>query len=156
MSTKLLYLLNYHFWDKKGSNWTKLQFRMNVNFYFLSDFDGSFSTSFLKQSNIIYPMFWFERGWGLAVKLIIDPVILLCPAHYCVQQNTMSTLTQIVICSPFTCYGCVISVTSVLSVGDEYGCKTLSRAWVFALIYFRVLEYMFEIYTVYIFPTLKF
>ena len=28
---------------------------------------------------------------------------LLRPAHYCVQQNTVSTLTQRFICSPFTC-----------------------------------------------------
>src|SRR5210317_1697985 len=27
---------------------------------------------------------------------------LLCPTHYCVKQNTVSTLTQKIFCSPFT------------------------------------------------------
>ena len=36
------------------------------------------------------------------VQLYILSNTLLCPAHYCVQQNTVSTLTQRVFCSPFT------------------------------------------------------
>ena len=27
---------------------------------------------------------------------------LLCPTHYCVKQNSVSTLTQKIFCSPFT------------------------------------------------------
>ena len=38
----------------------------------------------------------------IQVKMITYPVILLCPAHYCVDK-TVSTFTQRFNCSPFLC-----------------------------------------------------
>ena len=44
----------------------------------------------------------------------IDPVILLCPLPYCVQQITVSTLIERFICSPYmsTCCGRNAAVTN--------------------------------------------
>ena len=44
-----------------------------------------------------------KKGSKGSVQHFTVSSTLLCPAYYCVQQNTVSTLTQRFICSPFTC-----------------------------------------------------
>ena len=58
---------------------------------------------------IFYPVISLSLAF-YCVQLYTVSNTLLCSAHYCVQQNTPSTLTQRVFCSPFT-FQCAVIVS---------------------------------------------
>ena len=128
MSMDFFYLLSCL--SLKGSYGEKIQFQI-IWKKKLSDFDWFFSKSFLmKNATKVTPVLRIMR-----VKLIINPVISLCPAHTCncILQimwssnflNALSTLTHRFICSNFFCQcsaflSCCTCETPLLASGFFY------------------------------------
>ena len=101
MSLDFFYLLT--FFSLMGSKWEKNSISYNMDkFNFQSDFDGFcqiIPNEICNQNNTTSLVLRIMRVYN-GVSYVSRT--LLCPTHYCIQQNTVSTLTLMIICSPFT------------------------------------------------------
>ena len=102
VSRQQIFTISYCFPGRRGQSggwWVKIQFLIiwkNLTFHTISmgflpnDFSWKMQKSYSKHFLVKFTVFCIKRIKGL------------CPAYYCVQQNTVSTLTQRFICSSIT------------------------------------------------------
>ena len=109
-----IFSIFYRFRAKRGWRSGGGQYSISYNmekFNFSHDFHGVFyqmihhekcKKSYSKHFLVKFTVFCIKGVYGCVQHFTVSST-LLCPAYYCVQQNTVSTLTQRFVCSTFTC-----------------------------------------------------